>query len=57
MEGSEDQNLALVWEVLMTEPYHFKTRTMERGKVWQQIADNLNSDHALKFPSKKFGGF
>ena len=43
MEGSEDQNLALVWEVLMTEPYHFKTRTMERGKVWQQIADNLNS--------------
>ena len=29
----------------------------ERGKVWQQIADNLNSDHTLKFPTKKFGGF
>ena len=57
MEGSEDRNLALVWEVLMTEPYHFKARTMEREKVWQQIADNLNSDHALKFASKKFGGF
>ena len=57
MEGSEDRNLALVWEVLMTEPYHFKARTMEREKVWQQIADNLNSDRALKFPSKKLGGF
>ena len=41
----------------MTEPYHLKARTMERGNVWQQKADNLNSDHALKFPSKKFGGF
>ena len=57
MERSEDQNLALVWEFLMTEPYHFKARTMERRKVWQQTADNLNSDCALKFPSKKFGGF
>ena len=35
----------------------FKARTTERGKVWQQIADNLNSDHTLKFPSKKFGFF
>ena len=57
MERSEDQNLALVWEFLMTEPYHFKARTMERRKVWQQTADNMNSDCALKFPSKKFGGF
>ena len=57
MEWSEDQNLALVREVLITEPYRFKARTTERGKVWQQIADNPNSDHTLKFPSKKFGGF
>ena len=35
----------------MTEPYYFKARTMERGKVWQ-TADNLNLDRALKFPSK-----
>ena len=57
MEGLEDQNLVLVWEVHMTVPYDFKARIIERGKVWQQIADNLNSDRALKFPSKKFGGF
>ena len=40
MEWSEDQNLALVREILITEPYRFKARTTERGKVWQQIADN-----------------
>ena len=59
MEQSEDQNLALVREVLITEPYRFKarSRTTESEKVWQQIADNLNSDHTLMFPSKKFGFF
>ena len=57
MEWSEYQNLALVREVLITEPYRFKARTTERGNVWQQIADNLNSDHTLKFPLKKFGFF
>ena len=56
MEWSEDQNLTLAREVLIREPYRFKERTTERGKVWQQIADNPNSDHTLKFPSKKFGG-
>ena len=55
MEWSEDQNLALVREVLITEPYRFKarSRTTESEKVWQQIADNLSSDHTLKFPLRK----
>ena len=57
MEWSEDQNLTLVRKVLIREPCRFKERTTERGKVWQQIADNLNSDHTLKFPLKKFGCF
>ena len=57
MEWSEDQNLALVQEVLITKPYRFKARTTERGKAWQQIADNLKSHQTLKFPSKIFGGF
>ena len=49
MERSEDQNLALEREVLITEPYRFKarSRTTESEKVLQQIADNLNSDHTL----------
>ena len=41
MEWSEDQNLPLVLEVLITEPCLFKARTMERGKVCQQIADKV----------------
>ena len=48
MEWSEDQNLALVREVLITEPYRFKARTTER---------ELRADYTLKFPSKKFGSF
>ena len=52
MERSEDQNLALVREVLITEPYRFKarSRTTESEKVGQQIADNLNSDNRLLTP-------
>ena len=37
MERSEDQTLALVREVLITEPYRFKARSRatESEKVWQ----------------------
>jgi len=41
MEWSKDQNLAFVREVLRTESYRLNARTTERGKVLQQIADNL----------------
>ncbi|XP_022778837.1 uncharacterized protein LOC111320437 [Stylophora pistillata] len=30
-------------------PYRHKARTVERGKVWQKVADNLNSQAILKF--------
>ena len=48
MEWSED--LALVREVLITEPYRFKARTTERGKIWQQI-------ELLKFALEEIRGF
>ena len=59
MEWSEDQNLALVRGVLITEPYRFKARTTERGKVWQQIADNLNYAPIIpsSFPRRNSGVF
>ena len=40
MERSEDQNLALIREVLITEPYRFKarSRTTESEKVWPQVS-------------------
>ena len=56
MEWYKDQNVAFaafVREVLITESYRLKARTTERGKVLQQIADNLQ----VSIPSKKFGVF
>ena len=36
-------------EVLDLEPYQFKVRSPERGKVWEAISNNLNSTTSLKF--------
>ena len=54
---SGDQNLALVREVLIREPYRLikSKETTKRGEVWQQIADN--SDHGLKFSLEEIRGF
>ena len=49
MEWSKNHDIALAREVLLLEPYHHKARTVERGKVWQTIADNLNSHAMLRF--------
>ena len=56
---SGDQNLALVREVLIREPYRFikSKETTKRGEVWQQIADNLNFNHTLKFSLEEIRGF
>ncbi|CAH3183886.1 unnamed protein product, partial [Porites evermanni] len=42
-----NHDLALAREVLLLEPFRLKARTVERGKVWQTIADNLNSHATL----------
>ena len=59
MEWSEDQNLALVREVPITEPYRFKARTTERRNVWQEIANNLNYAPIIpsRFPRRNSGVF
>ena len=49
MEWSKNHDIALAREVLLLEPYRHKARTVERGKVWQTIADNLNSHAMLRF--------
>ena len=35
----------------------FKARTTENGKVWQQVADNLNLDHTLQVSLEEIRGF
>ena len=36
-------------EVLVSEPFNFKPRNSERGKVWEAIAQRLNAIDQLKF--------
>jgi len=49
MEWSDQHDVLLAREVLLCEPYQFKPRTVERGKIWQTIADHLNEIPDLKF--------
>ena len=49
MEWRNNHDIALAREVLLLEPYRYKARTVERGKVRQRIADNLNSHAVLRF--------
>ena len=49
MEWTNNHDIALAREVLLLEPYRHKARTVERGKVWQKVADNLNSHAILRF--------
>lgn len=49
MECTNNHDIALALQVFSLEPYHHKVSTVERGKVWQTIADNLNSHTTLKF--------
>ena len=49
MEWTNNHDIALAREVLLLELYRHKARTVERGKVWQKIADNLNLHAVLRF--------
>ena len=49
MEWTNNHDIALAREVLLLEPYRQKARTVERGKVWQKVSDNLNLHTILRF--------
>ena len=42
MEWTDAHDILLAREVLVGEPFRFKPRTVERGKVWQEIANRLS---------------
>ena len=44
MEWTEAHDLILVKEVRASEPWMFKPRTVDRGKVWNAIRDRLNDE-------------
>ena len=43
MEWTVLHDVMLAREILVTEPFRFKKGTVERGKAWGKVADNLNS--------------
>ena len=49
MEWTEEHYIQLAREVLLSEPFRFKPRTVERGKVWQEIANRLNENRLIHF--------
>ena len=53
MEWTETHDLILAKEVRASEPWIFKARTVDRGKVWNAITDRLNDETSVKFQVKK----
>lgn len=49
MEWTEQHDICLCKEVRVIEPYMYKKGSIERGKGWSKIADNLNSCTEIKF--------
>lgn len=53
MEWKEEHDVLLCREMLVSQPFKFKERTVERGKIWDEIADRLNNCQTLKFRVNK----
>ena len=46
---TEDHDVLMLCEAVTSEPYNFKPKSSERGKVWESIAAYLNSLKAPEF--------
>nr|XP_058972959.1 uncharacterized protein LOC131799266 [Pocillopora verrucosa] len=53
MEWKEEHDLLLYREILVYQPYKFKERTVERGKIWEEISNHLNTCETAKFRVNK----
>ena len=53
MEWKEEHDVFLCREILVSQPFKFKERTIERGKIWDEIANRLNNCQTLKFRVNK----
>ncbi|XP_068700577.1 uncharacterized protein [Montipora foliosa] len=53
MEWKEEHDVLLCREILVSQPFKFKERTVERGKIWDEIANRLNNCQTLKFRVNK----
>ena len=48
MRWTKDHDLILLKEILLFEPYSQKRGSLERGRVWEQIAERLNGQRIDK---------
>lgn len=53
MQWKEEHDVLLCREILVSPPFKFKERTVERGKIWDEIANRLNNYQTLKFRVNK----
>ena len=53
MEWSEKHDAILCREILLSQQFNYKSRTVERGNVWEEIAERLNSINDPKFKVSK----
>ena len=53
MEWKEEHDIFLCRETFVSQPFKFKERTVERGKIWNEIANRLNNCQTLKFRVNK----
>lgn len=49
----EEHDVLLCREILVSQPFKFKERTVEGGKIWDEIANRLNNYQTLKFRVNK----
>ena len=49
MEWKGEHDILLCREILLSQPFKFKERTVERGKIRDEIANRLNNCPTLKF--------
>jgi len=53
MEWKEEHDVLLCHEILVSQPFNFKERTVKRAKIWDEIANRLINCHTLKFRVNK----
>lgn len=53
MEWKEEHDVLLCHEILVSQPFNFKERTVERAKIWDEIANRLINCQTLKFRVNK----
>ena len=53
MEWKEEHDVLLCREILVSQPFKFKERTVERGKIWDEIGNRLNNCQTSKFRVNK----